>query len=181
MISAGATRPEPYEVPKQFNNMTVHHAYGIDEIDPHMTFPDWLTEYRFGFLADLKVHRFSNKVIEETVNADLVKAAPWPEKQRSTDFFWIELEGAHGRLQELADLAVELCFGQNAEAPVGGNFASVGSVVGNQQLAIAGLIYAREQGRLREIPELGEAAGPLYVVRDSFSGKLFEALLPEEV
>ena len=74
---------------------------------------------------------------------------------------------------------VELCFGQDEYQSVGGTFASVGGELDSQQLAIAELIYGREQGRLREFPEFDNGAGPVYVVRDSFSGKIFEQLLPE--
>lgn len=169
---------QAYKVPEKFSSMTIHHLYGITGRN-HLPLMSWFARYRFALLADLKMSEFSNQEIETAVSQDQLKVANWPKEKPLTNFFWIELDGADDQLQGLGNKAVELCFGQTENQPVGGDFASVGATIGSQQLAIAGLIYAREHGKLREI-NLDGPAGPLYVARGSYSDKMFSILLPED-
>lgn len=169
---------DPYKVPEEFSSMTIHHLYGISGRN-HLPLMSWFARYHFALLADLKMSEFGNQEIEEAVGKDQLKVADWPKEKTLTNFFWVELGGADDELRQLGDKAVELCFGQDENQPVGGDFASVGAALGSQQLALAGLIYAREKGHLREI-DLDGPVGPLYVPRGSYSDKMFSILLPEE-
>jgi|SRR3989344_3817736 len=170
---------EPYRLPDEFTSMTIHHLYGISEQAEGETIDGYFAKNGFALIADLLEAGLSREEIEAAVNSGKILVGHWPKKEPKSDFFWVEDEPIKAKLAELADRAVELCYGDEHQ-PVGGNFASVGAEIGSQQLAIAGLIYAREQGTLREIPEMDNGAGPLYVVRDSFSGRMFEQVLPEE-
>ncbi len=169
---------EPHRVPEAYSSITIHHMYGISEPQEGGNVDAYFQEKEFAFIADLRAQGFTSQQIEESVNAIPLHHAPWPARERATEFFWVEGEG-FTRLAELADTAVRLCFGQDEKAPMGGNFATVGAEIGSQQLAIAGLIYGREKGILREIRLGANSAGPLYVVRDSFAGRMLETMVPE--
>ena len=170
---------QPYRLPYQFSSMTTHHLYGITEPAVNETCKTYFAKYGFAFIADLLARGLDGQDIETAVNTGEVLAAHWPEKEPNTDFFWVESEEAKTVLSDLADQAVRFCYGQNEQQPIGGNFLTVGAEIGSQQLALAGVIYAREQGRLREIAELDNGSGPLYTVRGSFSAKMFDVLIPE--
>lgn len=168
----------PYKTPEQFSSMTIHLGL-FDEPGKFPTVDAYFDEKNFALTADLAMSGFDATQIEEAVNGNRVEVAHWPEVEPKTDFYWSLSEKARDALTSLASQAVELCYGQDEQVPVGGNFMTVGVEMGSQQMALAGLIYARAQGTLREIVELDNGTGPLYVVRDSFSGKMFEKLLPE--
>lgn len=180
-MTTGEQEPkEHYRLPERFASMTIHHLYGISEQKPDETVDSYFAHNGFALIADLLASGLSKEDIENAVNSGRVKVAHWPKKEPQTDLFWAEDEETIVKLTELADRVVELCYGQDEHQPVGGDFASVGAELGSQQLALAGLIYAREQGKLREFAEFDNGAGPVYVVRDSFSGRMFEQILPEE-
>jgi hypothetical protein len=167
-----------YEFPERFADMTMH--LGFLDNKEYASVDDYLAEQNYALAADLASKGFTAEQIESAVNAGRVAVAMWPRVEPKTHFFWAETDKAKEALKELAARTVELCYGQDEQAPVGGNFISVGAEIGSQQVALAGLIYAREQGKLREIAEMDEGAGPLYVVRDSFAGRMFDRLMPEE-
>lgn len=179
-MAHGVDGVAPYKVPEQFSSMTIHLGL-FDEPSKFPSVDAYFDEKDFALAADLAVSGFEGEQIEEAVNGGRVAVAHWPEVQPKTDFFWSMSEKAREALTGLAAQAAELCYGQDEQAPAGGNFMTVGAEMGSQQMALAGLIYARAQGTLREIVELDNGAGPLYVVRDSFSGKMFEKILPEAV
>lgn len=171
-----------YRVPESFASMTIHHLYGLTEVAGGQTTDGYLDEHYFALLADLTASGIPKEDIEESVNSRRVMVAHWPNKEPVTDLLWKNDKVAVAKLTELGSQAVRFCYGQDEHQPVGGNFSTVGAEMGSQQLAIAGLIYAREQGLLKEMSELSDpnaSTGPLYVVRDSFSGKMFEQLFPE--
>ncbi len=173
----------PYQIPESFANMTIHYLYGLTEAIEGQITDSYLTENGFALLADLMASGISKEDIEGAVNSGSVRVAHWPNREPMTDFFWKDDEASIIKLTKLADQAVQFCYGRDEHQPIGGNFATVGAEMGSQQLAIAGLIYAREQGRLREMPELSDndaGTGPLYIVRGSFSSKMFDQLMPEE-
>lgn len=166
-----------YKVPQKFASMTVNHFYGLSETGKHADVMAYLKEYGFALTADLIVQGFKASDIEEAVNSGEVRAAHWPAAKPASDMYWAQDEKTLKRLEELADEAVRFCYGNDPDQPFGGDFASVGAEMGNQQTALVGLIYAREQGRLIEIPEFDRGAGPLYIVK----GNLFERMLKETV
>lgn len=180
-MTSGEKLREPYKLPERFASMTIHHLYGISEAVNGETVDGYMAKHGFALIADLLASGLSKEDIEGAVNSGSLSVAHWPAREPQTDFFWAEDEETKVKLTDLADKAVELCFGQDEYQPVGGTFVSVGAELGSQQLAIAALIYGREQGRLREFPEFDNGAGPVYVVRDSYSGRMFEQLMPEEV
>ena len=172
----------PYKIPERPANMTIHHMYGITKPREGDTTVEFLNRHHFGLLGDLLVNGVSYEDIETAVNTSEVSAANWPEREPVTTLLWNHQEETKAELEQLAEQAVQGCYGGEHD-PLGGNFATVGALIGNQQLALAGLIYARDQGKLREITELSDpqmGTGPLYVVRDSFSAKMFDILIPEE-
>lgn len=128
---------------------------------------------KFAFTADLVASRFTATQIEEAVNSGLLRATSFPRTKRATDFYWLNDESAEQELQKLADEAVQYCGGIDLNDSVGGDFAGVGVQMGSQQMALAGLIYAREQGRLIEVEELDRGTGPLYVNSKSPLAKVF--------
>jgi|GEM_PF-7131192 hypothetical protein len=169
---------EPYKFPEDVNSMTIH--LGI--LEGPKEYPDvdaYFAEKKFALAADLLGSGLNPEQIEAAVNAGRVIAAHWPAREPKTDFFWGNNLDAIGPLTGLAFQAVSACYGQDKDAPIGGDFISVGAEMGSQQLAIAALIYAREQGTLREVPEFDRGGGPFYIVRDSFAGHMLEQALPE--
>lgn len=173
---------ETYKVPEAYSSMTIHHLYGLSVADTELTTRQYLESRHFALLADLSSSGIESDDIEEAVNSGEVLATHWPEKVPKTDFFWVEDEESIKELDRLATLAVQYCYGLDEHQPVGGNFMTVGAEIGSQQLALTGLIYAREKGKLREISELSDetaGTGPLYVVKDSFSARMFEMVFPE--
>lgn len=178
--SAKNAGTERYKVPESFASMTIHYLIGISEPGNHDSVLDYLTNNHFALTADLLYEGFSAADIEEEVNSGRLGAAHWPEKKPVTDFYWSKDEESLRRLDELAGEAVRFCYGKAADEPVGGNFASVGAEMGSQQIALAGLVYAREKGLLREIPGLESGAGPLYVAKGSFSDQMFSKLFPDD-
>ena len=80
----------------------------------------------------------------------------WPNKNPKTDFYWARDEKFLKKLEELAEKATKFCYGKNMNEPIGGDFISVGVEMGSQQYALAGLIYARELGKIKEIAEMGK-------------------------
>lgn len=176
----GETRPEPYKLPEKISNMTIHHLYGIDKPVESETVAGFFLRHGFGLVADVLMSGAKPEDLEAAVNDGTISVAHWPEKEPITDLLWDGSEITTKRLEELADKAVELCYGQDGSQPMGGDFATVGAEIGSQQLAIVGLIYARHQGRLREIPELGNFAGPKYVKRGSFSEQFLNKMFPEK-
>jgi hypothetical protein len=170
-----------YHVPEKFVSATIHFLYGLSEPEPGVTMTSYMAEHKFALLADLVESGVPISAIETAVDQGRVHVTPWPKKVPRTDFFWVD--AGVPELETMADLAVRECYGATAEEPIGGTFASVGAVMGSQQAALAALIFAREQGRLREVlqmesPEMG--TGPVYVVRGSFSDKMFQRIWPEE-
>jgi len=164
MTSAEKLR-EPYQLPEYFVSMTIHHLYGIGEAVSDETVDGYMAKHGYTLMTDLLVSGLSKEDIESCGKLRYPSVAHWPAKEPQTDFFWSENEETKTKLTELADKAVGLCFGQDEHQPVGGTFASVCGELGSQQLAIVGLIYGREQGRLQEFPEFDNGAGPVYVVR----------------
>lgn len=167
-------------MPEKFVAMTIHHLHGLSAPLANPSADQFFREYGFGLTADLLGFRVPPEEVEDVVNSGEVSVAQWPKKEALTDFYW-QSEGPHiERLEELAQAAVAGCYGQTESDPIGGNFATVGAEMGSQQMALAGLIYAREQGQLHEITELGQpGSGPLYVAKGSFSEKMFQTVLPE--
>ncbi|MBS3072051.1 hypothetical protein J4408_03605 [Candidatus Pacearchaeota archaeon] len=169
-----------YKVPEKPVSMTTNHLYGISETGQQTNVREYLQTNGFGLTADLLTQGFKPADIEEAVNSGDVSVAHWPTREPKTDMYWAKDSKTLLKLGELADEAVRFCYGQNENQPIGGNFATVGTEMESQQRALVGLIYARHQGKLREIPELDQGAGPLYVAKGSFSDKLFEKLFPEQ-
>lgn len=166
-----------YKCPERPVSMTVRHMYGISEAGEQKTVLDYLNANGFALTADLMAQGFKPAEIEEAVNSGNVAAAHWPAKEPKTDLYWSKDEATLRRLDKMAEDAVRFCYGQTESQPAGGNFATVGGEMGSQQLALVGLTYAREQGKLREFSEFDNGAGPLYVAKGGFSDKMFSALL----
>ncbi len=168
---------DTYEVPEKFVSATIHFLYGLSERETR-SLVGYMREKKFALTADLMASGFSPTQIEEAVNSGLLKAVPWPRNQRKTDFYWLNDRSAEQELQRLADEAVKYCSGEDptnpqGSDPIGGDFASVGAKIGSQQLALPGLIYAREQGRLVEFEELDRGAGPIYMSSQSPLARIF--------
>lgn len=168
-----------YHFPEQFASMTIQ-LHLASEATAYPDADTYLADKSYALAADFVAAGLTGPQVEEAVNEERIRAAAWPLSEAVTHFFWAETEKARETLGTLAAQAVEFCYGRDEAGPIGGNFASVGASMGSQQLALAGLIYAREQGTLREIGGLESPAGPLYIVRNSFSGQIFETLIPEQ-
>ncbi len=139
---------------------------------------EYMLEYECALAGDFVTNGFLPEEVEAAVVRNGINVAGFPAENSVTDLFWVEGESLV-RIKELATRAVESCYGDELNS-VGGTLWTVGFEMGDQQSALAGLVYAREQGILREIPELADGMSPLYVVRDSFSGGMFAELFPEE-
>lgn len=169
-----------YKLPEKIADMTVHHLYGLSKTGKYKTIDDYLKHYGYALAADLLLQGFKPSELEELVNSEKIGATNWPEQNSVTSLFWYKNEKTLRKLDELAAQVVQYCYGQDASQPIGGNFISIGAEIGNQQLALVGLIYARYQGKLREIPELDNGGGPLYIVKGSFSDLMFGILFSEK-
>ena len=169
-----------YKFPKAVNSMTIHHLYGINKRSGCKTVDDYVRTNDFCLAADLLAQEFSPSDIEKAVNSGVIEFAHWPEKTPSTEMFWSKDSKSVRKLDDLAKEAIKFCYGETENDPIGGNFATVGAEMGNQQMALAGLIYARVTKKVREISELDQGQGPLYVKKGSFSDKIFQELIPEK-
>lgn len=169
-----------YIFPERFALMTTRIGDG-EEIESAQ---DYLANHHFALAADFAGTGLRGSDIEDAVNGGQIKAAPWPLNLRETDFFWGLSDESTEKLDTLAQQAVAACYGQTPEEPFGGNIMTVGGEMGSQQLALAGLVYARERGDLREIEPTEETGGTamncLYIVRDSYAGRTFAQILPED-
>jgi hypothetical protein len=164
--------PDAYKVPEKIVSATIHFLYGISE-KGSKNLLEFMTEKKFALTADLLQYGFTPQQIEEAVNSSRLKVVPWPKNQRKTDFYWLNDISALAELEKLAADATKFCYGQDkSNKPIGGDLASVGAEMGSQQLAIVGLIYAREQGRVVELEDFDRGAGPLYVNSDSVFAKV---------
>ena len=169
-----------YKLPENVASMTTNHLYEISETGQQASVREYLQSHGFGLTADLLAQGFKPSDIEDAVNSGDVGVAHWPAREPKTDMYWAKDEATLKRLDELAGEAVRFCYGQDVYQPIGGNFATVGAEMGSQQRALVGLVYARESGRVREIPEIDNGAGPLYVAKDSFSEKMFASMFPQQ-
>jgi len=169
--------PRSYVFPEEIATMTTRMGDG----EAFDSAQDYLAKHHFALAADFAITGLRREDIQTAVREEQIKAAPWPLKERVTDFFWGIDDPSVEKLEGLATKAIAACYGQDEQQPIGGNVMSVGGEMGSQQLALAGLVYAREHGDLREImlPE-ADALGVMYVVRDSFSGRMFEKVIPED-
>ena len=166
-----------YKFPKNIATMTVHHLYGMSDVGQQKSVVDYLSQNQgFALAADLIAQGFKPEDVAEAVNSGDVAYAHWPAEEPKTDLFYLKDEKTIKSLDDLADKVVKLCGG-GEDQPIGGDFASAGAEMGNQQIAIVALIYAREKEKLKEIPKLDRGAGPMYVVKGSFSDKMLSALL----
>jgi len=161
-----------YKVPERVVSMTIHHLYGLSKPHEKENVREYLKEYGFALTADLIAQGFKASEIEEAVNSGDINVTHWPEKNPQTDFYWNKDKESLRKLEKLSKKTVEIC-----EIPIGGDFASVGAEIGSQQMALAGLIYAREQGKLRET-EMSRGDGPIYFVKGGPSEELFSILFP---
>lgn len=172
---------EKYHLPESFVATAVHHRNGTTGPLAVETIETFFTGYCFALIEHLLNRGLSRVAIESAVDSKRIRLAPWPNKAPKTALCWSEDEETNAILTDFADKAVDLCYGRDEYQPIGGTLASVRAEFNDRELALVGLIYAREQGRLRELefPELGKG-GPIYIVRDSFSGRMFEKILPEQ-
>lgn len=172
---------EKYKVPEKIASMTVNFMYGLSEQGSFATVKEYLQKHGFALTADLLSEGFKPADIEEAVNNGAVKVAYWPEKDTKTHLYWLEEGDALQKLEELAEQAAKFCYGRTPDEAVGGNFRTVGAEMESQQRALVGLIYAREQGKLREvdIDITGDGCGPLYVAKGTFADEMFRAMIPD--
>jgi hypothetical protein len=168
-----------YKLPEQVSNMTLNYMYSISDNSGCGSIDEYLKQNGFALAADLLAEGFKPSEIEAAVNSGSIGYANWPAKKPDTALFWHKDAETISTLEGMASKATSLCYGRTQDEPIGGNFASVGAEMDSQQLALAALIYAREKGMLREIPEFDNGCGPLYVARGTFSDKMLSALLPE--
>lgn len=170
--------PQPYKLPEEFAHITIGETY--DTVDTAVSgVSEYFEQADAALIADLLRAGITPAQIEAAVNEGEVKATPWPQWGRYTDFFWTEDDEATNRLEAWADWATTFCYGQDEHEPPGGNVLTVGREIGSQQIALAGLVVAREQKKVWELPaELASPEGqPLYVPTGSFSERMFKIIL----
>jgi len=162
-----------YKLPERVASMTTRFSRDVGE---YKTVAAYMNAHHFALTADLLTSGFKSSDIENAVNSGEIKVAHWPAKDPKTDFYWASDAESQRVLDEMAEEATRLCYGQNSNEPLGGNFRTVGVEMGSQQRGLVGLIYAREQGKVREvdIDIMGDGCQPLYLAKGSFSDKLFE-------
>ncbi len=162
-----AQQGNPYKTPEKFASATIHFFYGFSEPGQHDSVPAYLNEKKYALTADLVQEGFSPQQIEESVNSGGVRVAPVFRK-RVTDLYWIT--EAENELDEMAAQAQRNCGGDGTDpnAPVGGDVASLGGILGSQPLALAVVTYAAHKGLLVETEiDRGIGVGPMYVSKDS--------------
>jgi hypothetical protein len=178
--TGGGKMAEGYRLPEEISDMTVHFMYGLSGKTGHTSVEDYLAESKFALAADLLAEGFKPSDIEAAVNSGSIGYANWPAKEPKTALYWNKGADTTSELEGMASQACALCYGRTQYEPVGGNFASVGAEMGSQQLALAALIYAREKGLVREIAELDNGCGPMYIARGTFSDRMFSMFMPEK-
>lgn len=149
-----------YKVPKKCSSATVH----FDHSKMYRTVQEYLIDKNYALLCDLLRQGFNSRHIEKSVKAKRISVAHWPKEESLTDVFWSNDKSSLKKLEELASKAVKSCSKDNVSNSVYfeglklrsryilTDLISFGEVVGSQQLALVGLTYAREQGKLLEIP-----------------------------
>lgn len=178
MAATGET--DPYSLVEPFSSLKIKFAFNANTaVREGESVPDWFDRNHYALIADLV--GFKKEEIEEAVNEGGINAVPWPRKERKTDFLWAEDEKSTEELTAMANRAVDLCNARSTAGITGaGDVFSIAPGMGDQQLALAGLIYARELDLLREIPEIDTPIGPLYVVRGSEAEGFISRAYPEE-
>ena len=173
-----------YHFPKQVTSMTIHEGLARYELTekPSSSMGDlcekYLQERGYALAADLLSIGCKPRDIERAVNAGKIHVTGWPQKETLTHFYWDLASLCLPELESLAQEAKKFCYGRTAEEPIGGNFITVGGEMGSQQRALAGLIYAREHGLVKEYGEFGSPdTGPFYITVGSFSEKLFTLIM----
>jgi|SRR3989338_6657747 len=127
---------EKYKVPETVASMTTNHLFGTSEMDQPTNVREYLQSNGFCLTTDLVGQGFKPADIEEAVNSGDIGVAHWPVIESKTDVYWAKDSETLQRLDELANEAVRLCYGQNANQPIGGTFATVGAEMGSQPRAL---------------------------------------------
>ena len=171
-----------YKLPKNIDQ-TLHFYGGIGK-EGFKTVREFFSKNGFALTQDLLNHGFKPADIEEAVNSGQIGVAHWPEEHPRTDVYWEKEPENLRMLDEMAQIAVRLCRGKTPHEFIGGNVESVGAEIGNNGVALTALVYAREQGRLyempesvmRQCPEFSHLSAPLYIAKDGFLDQLVKDL-----
>lgn len=153
----------PYKVPERIASATIHFLYGLSEKGSYVSVRDYLLEKKYALTADLVQEGFTAEQIEEAVNSGKVKVAP-VFKARISDFYWVQEH--EKELDQLTTQVERECGGDGTDmdVPAMGDVASVGGVLGSQQIAMAALVYAAHKGVVAETSiDRGIGVGPLFI------------------
>lgn len=142
-----------YTLPKSIESYTLHKR---ELGSPKTTSVEqYVNSHGFCLTTDLLNYGFKPKDIEDAVNSEKVNAVLWPEKNSVTDLYFSNDNAKIGLLENLARRISKYC---NTNTP----FSEIFSFWGRNSCVVAGLAYARDKGKIQEIPNPNQENNPGY-------------------
>lgn len=153
-----------YKLPKSIEAYTLHQK---EPGSPKTTSVEqYVNSHGFCLTSDLLNYGFKPEDIENSVNSEKINAAPWPKNNSVTDLYFSKDSVKLKSLENLTRKVSSLCnHSENL------HFSKIFSFFGHSSRVVAGLVYAREQGKIIEVHCLEEEKNPRYSISLSNSEK----------